>query len=302
MRVFKGIDIFLSLFTVLIIILIPFSFLAFEVTQQGYSLYNSLSGDTIKGELFGLSCISSESMICSLINKAERFSTKYLSKFGFDTRLEDLLLLLQDKISNFVFSIPILIAEIFLTFIIAFFILKDWENILKKITDLIPMRTKTKNRLISEFGNITHTVIYAQLFVAFVQGVVGTIGFYLLGVPFPMFLGVVMAFCALIPNVGTSLVWVPTSAFLMLTGYFSNNTWILIKGIFLFFYGMLVISTIDNVLLAKIVQSKAKVSPILVIIGVIGGATMFGLPGIFIGPILLTLLIVYFETFKERFN
>ena len=63
----------------------------------------------------------------------------------------------------------------------------------------------------------------------------------------------------------------------------------------------MIISTIDNVLLAKIVHAKSKVNQILVIVGVIGGAALFGIIGIFIGPILLPLLITYFETFKERF-
>ena len=69
----------------------------------------------------------------------------------------------------------------------------------------------------------------------------------------------------------------------------------------MFLYGSLIISTIDNILLAKIVHTKAKVNPIIVIVGVIGGASLLGFVGIFIGPILLPLLITYFETFKERF-
>jgi predicted PurR-regulated permease PerM len=156
------------------------------------------------------------------------------------------------------------------------------------------MRTKTKNRLIEEFGNITHTVIYAQLFVALVQGVVATIGFYIFGVPFPLLLGLVTAFCALIPAIGTAIIWVPASLFLVLSGHLG-------RGIGLFLYSALIISTIDNILLAKIVHEKAKVNQILVIVGVIGGAGLFGIAGIFIGPILLPLLITYFETFKERF-
>ncbi|MDD5087011.1 MAG: AI-2E family transporter, partial [Candidatus Nanoarchaeia archaeon] len=66
-------------------------------------------------------------------------------------------------------------------------------------------------------------------------------------------------------------------------------------------YGIFIISTIDNILLAKIVKAKANVSPVIVIIGVIGGASMFGIIGIFVGPILLPLLMTYLETFKERF-
>ena len=196
----------------------------------------------------------------------------------------------------------IAIAQIFLILILAFFILKDWKSIFKKIYYLLPMRAKTKNRLVKEFGNIAHTVIYAQLFVAFVQGIVATIGFYIFGVPLPILLGIVVAFCALIPTIGTVMVWVPASFFLIINCYFSHDYWLLGKGIGLFIYGILVISTIDNILLVKIVQAKTNISPIVTILGVIGGVSMFGIPGIFIGPILLPLMMTYFETFKERFK
>lgn len=297
----KSVSIILSLFTVFIILLIPFSFLAFEITQQGYYFYNSLSSNIEKGALFGLGCTSADSKVCSVLNKVEQFSLERLSAFGVDKQLQKLLPVLEEKITRFILSVPIILAEIFLTFVISYFILKDWENILKKIVDWLPMETRTTNRLIREFGNITYTVIYAQLFVAFVQGIVGTVGFYLFGVPLPIFLGVVMAFCALIPTIGTAIIWLPASLFLMLSGYFSHDYWILGKGVGLFFYGLLIISTIDNILLARIVKAKTNVNQIIVIIGVIGGAALFGIVGIFIGPILLPLLITYFETFKQRF-
>lgn len=297
----KSLSIILSLFIVVIIILIPFSLLAFEVTQQGYYFYNSLSSNIAKGALFGYGCTSADSKICSIVNQAERFSVEKLSTLGVDRQLLKLMPILEERITKFILSIPIIIAQIFFTLVISFFIMKEWRNILKKIVDLIPMSAKAIKKLIERFGNITHTVIYAQLFVAFVQGVVGTIGFYLFGVPLPIFLGVVMAFCALIPTIGTGLIWFPASLFLILSGYFSHDYWVLGKGIGLFLYGLLIISTIDNILLAKIVHARAHVNQIIVIIGVIGGASMFGIVGIFIGPILLPLLITYFETFKERF-
>ncbi|MDP1694758.1 MAG: AI-2E family transporter [Candidatus Woesearchaeota archaeon] len=297
----KSLSIVLSLLIVSIIILIPFSFLAFEITQQGYYFYNSLSTEITQGELFGFGCTSADSKVCLLLNQAETFSVERLSTFGFDKHLQKFLFILEEKITTFILTIPFIIAQILLTLVISYFILKEWGNILNKIVDLLPMRTKTINKLIEQFGNITYTVIYAQLFVALVQGFIGALGFYFLGVPFPIFFGVVMAFCALIPTIGTAIIWVPASFFLILSGYFSNDYWLLGKGIFLFFYGLLIISTIDNILLTKIVHAKAKVNQILVIIGVIGGVGMFGVVGIFIGPILLPLLITYFETFKERF-
>jgi len=298
----KSISIILSLLIITVLILIPFSFLAFSITQQGYYLYNSLSDNVAKGALLNISCDSAESKVCFLINQAEKFSLEQLSMFGFDKQLQKLLPILEEKITIFILSIPLIIAETFITLVITFFILKDWKNILKKVIDLLPMRTKTIKRLIKEFKVIAHTVIFAQLSVALIQGIVAIIGFYIFGVPFPLILGILLAFCALIPFIGTGLIWVPVSLYLILSGYFSHDYWVLSKGIGLFLYGIVIISTIDDILLAKIVQVKAKVSPITTIVGVIGGASLFGVIGIFIGPILLPLLITYFETFKKRFR
>lgn len=298
----KSISIVFSLIIIVMIILIPFSFLAFEITQQGYSFYNSLSNEIDKGALFGFGCTSLDSKICALINRAEKFSLERSVTFGFDEQLQKLLPIMEKKITTFILSIPIIIAQIILILVISFFILKEWKNILKKIVDLIPMRKKIGERLVKEFGNIAHTVIYAQLFVALVQGIVATMGFYVFGIPFPMFLGVVVAFCSLIPAIGTAIIWMPASLFLILSGFFSNNYWVLGKGIGLFLYGVFIISTIDNLLLAKIVHAKTNINKVVIIVGVIGGASMFGVLGVFIGPVLLPLLITYFETFKERFN
>jgi predicted PurR-regulated permease PerM len=298
----KSIAIISSLFIVLLIISIPFTFLAFEITTKGYSFYNSLSNNSVKGEILGLGCVSSESKVCALLNQAEAFSSEKLSKYGFDKQIQKLLPILKDKIADFILKIPLLIAELFLTFLIAYYILKDWKNILNKIIYIIPLRTKTTNKLVKEFGNITYTVVYAQLFVAFVQGTLGAIGFFILGVPFPVILGILLAFCSLIPSSGTAIIWVPASLFLILGGAVTHNNIVLIKGILLFFYGLLIINTIDNILLARIVHKRAKVSQLSIIIGVIGGAVMFGVVGIFIGPIMLPLLITYFETFKDRFG
>jgi len=298
---YKSVSIILSLLIVVIIILLPFSFLAVGIGQQGYYFYNSLSNTVAKGALLGFACNSEESKVCLLLNQAEKFSIEQLSKLGIDQQLQIYLSILEKKIKNLILSIPFIIAQIFLILVITFFILKDYNNILKKISDILPIRSKTKKRLIKEFGDIAHTVIYAQLFVALVQGVVGALGFYIFGVPFPILLGVLIAFFALIPFIGTAFIWVPASLYLILSGYFSQDYLVLSKGIGLFLYGIFIIVTIDNILLAKIVTAKANVNPIIVIIGVIGGASMFGIIGIFIGPILLPLLITYFETFKDRF-
>ncbi|PIN93814.1 hypothetical protein COU54_01715 [Candidatus Pacearchaeota archaeon CG10_big_fil_rev_8_21_14_0_10_31_24] len=297
----ESISIILSLLIIAIIVLIPFAFLTFGIAQQLFYFYNSLSNNLEKGALFGYSCTDADSKVCLILNQAEKFSLEQLSRFGFDEKIHKFLPILEERITDFILTLPFIIGGIFITLIMTFFILKDWQNILKKLVDLLPMRTKTINKIILEFKDISHTVIFAQLFVALIQGIIAIIGFYIFGVPFPLILGIVLAFCSLIPFIGTAIIWGPASLYLILMGYFSHDYWALSKGIALFFYGFLIISTIDNFLLARIVQVKGNVSPIITMVGVIGGASMFGLIGIFIGPILLPLLLTYFETFKERF-
>ena len=101
---------------------------------------------------------------------------------------------------------------------------------------------------------------------------------------------------------GTAIIWVPASLYIVLTGYITQDYITIAKGVGLFVYGVLIISTIDEILRIKIIQAKADVHPLIVIAGVIGGVKMFGVIGLFLGPILLPLLITYFETFRERFE
>ena len=298
----KFLSIVISLIIVVIIILIPFSFLTFEITKQGYLFYNSLNENVAKGALFGFSCDSTKSKLCSILNGAEKISIERLSQFGFEKQLKKSYPIIEQEITKFMISLPLILAKIFIALIITYFILKDWKTILKKISDIIPMKEKTKSKLINEFKNITHTVIYAQLFVALVQGIIASIGFYIFGVPFPLVLGLLVAFFALVPMIGTAIIWLPASIYIMLTGYFAQNYNVLGRGIGLFFYGLLIISMIDNFLLPRLVNKKAKVNQIIVITGVIGGVVMFGVIGIFIGPIILPLLLTYFEKFKENYQ
>ena len=153
-----------------------------------------------------------------------------------------------------------------------------------------------------QFEKVTYAVVFGQLLAAMAQGVVAIIGFYIFGVSLPIFWGVMTAFFALVPAVGTVIIWMPASLYLILSGYLTQDYITIANGIGLFVYGVLIISTIDNILRVKILEAKADVHPLIVIAGIIGGVNLFGVIGLFLGPILLPMLITYFETFRERFE
>jgi predicted PurR-regulated permease PerM len=298
----QSISIILTILVIVIILLLPFSYVVFEVTKQGFEFYDSLSSNIAKGALFGIGCTSAESNICSLINNIEKFSAQSLSTMGFDKQLQKLLPGLQEILTNYFIEVPLAILNGGFILFISFFLFKDGEKITQKIVGWLPIRKQTIKKLMDQFEMVTYAVVFGSLFVALAQGFVGIIGFHIFGVPFPFFWGFMMAFFSMIPPVGTAVIWVPASLYMVLTGYFTNDYITLSKGIGLFVYGLLIISTIDEVLRIKIIQAKADVNPIIIIAGVIGGVNLFGVIGLFLGPILLPLLITYFETFRERYE
>jgi predicted PurR-regulated permease PerM len=298
----QSISILLTILVIVIVLLLPFSYVVFEVTQQSFEFYNSLSSNLAQGALFGIGCTSADSNICSIINNIEKFSAQSLSMIGFDQHLQKLLPRFEEILTNYLIEIPLAILTGGFVLLISYFLFKDGEKIVQKIVGWLPIRKKTIKKLMDQFEKVTYAVVFGQLVVALAQGFVGIIGFYIFGVPFPFFWGFMMAFFSMIPPVGTAVIWVPASLYMVLTGYFTNDYITLSKGIGLFLYGLLIISTIDEILRIKIIQAKADVHPIIIIVGVVGGVNLFGVIGLFLGPILLPLLITYFETFRERFE
>jgi predicted PurR-regulated permease PerM len=295
-------SIILTILVIVIVLLLPFSYVVFEVTQQSSEFYNSLSSNIAKGALFGIGCTSADSTICYLINNIEKFSAQSLSKIGFDKQLQKLLPRLQEILTNYLIEIPLTILNGGFILFISYFLFKDGEKIIQKLAGWLPIRKKTFQKLIDQFEKVTYAVVFGQLFVALALGFVAIIGFYIFGVPLPIFWGVIAGFFALIPPVGTAIIWVPASFYLVLSGYLTQDYIIIGKGLGLFVYGVLIIGTIDITLRIKIIQAKADVHPIILIVGFIGGVNLFGVVGLFLGPILLPLLLTYFETFRERFE
>ncbi len=295
-------SIILTILVIVIVFLLPFSYVVFEITQQSSEFYNSLSGNIAEGALFGFGCTSADSKICSLINNVEKFSAQSLSKIGFDKHLQKLLPRLQEILTMYLIEIPLAILNGGFILFISYFLYNDGEKIIPKIAGWLPIRKKTMQKLMDQFEKVTYAVVFGQLLVALAQGVVAAIGFYVFGVSLPIFWGVLTAFFALIPAVGTAIIWVPASLYLVLSGYLTQDYITIAKGVGLFVYGVLIISTIDNILRVKIIEAKTDVHPIIVIAGVIGGVNLFGVVGLFLGPIILPLLMIYFETFKERFD
>lgn len=195
--------------------------------------------------------------------------------------------------SDFFFSLPQKILALFITIFVMYYFFKDGEKLVNFFGRLSPMRRDHKNELLAEFKKVIYAIIYGVLVSAVIQGLIGMIGLVIFDVPSPMIWGSIMILTAMIPLLGTWIVWLPAALFKIANGDLFN-------GFGLLLYGVLIISSIDNFIKPKLISGKAKIHPVLIILGVFGGLKAFGIIGIMIGPLLLGALSLLYNFYMKR--
>jgi predicted PurR-regulated permease PerM/uncharacterized protein YndB with AHSA1/START domain len=172
------------------------------------------------------------------------------------------------------------LGDLFAMLFALFFMLRDGEAMARAVRDLLPLTDADRDRLLRDTRDLVVASVGASMVVAATQGTIGAIAFWLLGLGAPVFWGVVMAFCALLPVVGAALVWVPAGLGLLVSGEIG-------RGVAMLLVGALGISMADNVLRPLLLSGRASVSGLVVFFGLLGGVAAFGFVGLVIGPIIL---------------
>jgi predicted PurR-regulated permease PerM len=150
-----------------------------------------------------------------------------------------------------------------------------------------------KQRLSRRLQDVTRAVVFGTVVTALVQGALLGIAFWITGLPSPVVFGVLGTIASFIPLIGTSLIWVPASVYLLAQG-------VLWKAIFMAAWGGLLVGSADNFLRPMLVSGKAEVGTLTVFFGVLGGLAAFGTIGLFLGPVILALAIALIEFAEEN--
>lgn len=195
--------------------------------------------------------------------------------------------------SDFFFSLPQKILVLFITIFIIYYFFKDGDKIINFIEKFSPIQRDHKNEILTEFNKVIYAILYGVLVSAVIQGIVGTIGLVIFDVSSPIIWGSIMVLTAMIPLLGTWIVWLPAAVFKICNGEFFN-------GFGLLLYGLLIVSIIDNLIKPKLISGRSQIHPILIILGVFGGLKAFGIMGIMIGPLLLGILSVFYSFYVKR--
>jgi len=180
------------------------------------------------------------------------------------------------------------IVSFLLMLFVLFFVLRDGPALANKVVGMLPIESRRRTRLWQHLQDVTRAVFMGIGLTALAQGFLVGIGFWIAHLPSPLVFGVIAALFALIPVIGTSIVWGPGALYLATQGAFGH-------AIFLVVWGVLVVGTADNVLRPLLISGRADVPTLAVFIGVVGGLSAFGFIGLFLGPIVLGLLIALFR-------
>jgi predicted PurR-regulated permease PerM len=174
---------------------------------------------------------------------------------------------------------------------VLFFLLRDGVAISQLIRNAIPMAKPHTHYLLNKFTTVIRATVKGNVVVAVVQGALGALAFWFLGIKGAVFWGVVMAFLSLLPAVGAALVWGPVAIYLLATG----QTW---QGIALMVWGSLVIGMVDNVLRPVLVGKDTKLPDYVVLLSTIGGMSLFGINGFVIGPTIAAMFMAFWALFN----
>jgi predicted PurR-regulated permease PerM len=184
--------------------------------------------------------------------------------------------------------------NLFLTFFLVFFFLRDATKINAFFYEAIPLEEKDKRDVIEKITGSFEAVIRGQLLTALVQAVLAGVIFFALGLPLPVLFAALTFVSALIPLLGAPIIWFPFVVYLAFQQAYT-------KAAVLFFLGAFGISLVDNFLKPILIGEKTKLPYLLLFLGILGGLKVYGLLGVFLAPVVLTLFFALIKIYRERF-
>lgn len=183
------------------------------------------------------------------------------------------------------------IVKAFFVIFTMYYLFRDGDKIVNRLPDAMPLSREQSEAIILRTQQVVSASVYGVVTIAALQGFLGGIAFWILGIPSPVLWAVLMAFVCMIPVAGSFLVWLPLSIYLMLKGYWT-------RALLLILWGALVISTLDNFLRPKLVGNQTKLHELFIFFSVLGGISVFGLLGLVLGPVVLAITLGLLQTFR----
>ena len=286
----RNLSALLTLIICLLIVIIPLIVVAGSLVEESSLLYQKILNQRI----------NSDASFKHFINQLPDWAVGLLEHFGISSfeqlqkEATRLILVTGQYLGSRVFIIGQNVLDFtvgfFVMLYLLFFLLRDGREKKKKIRNKIPLADNQKTRLLTKFMGVIRATVKGNLVVALVQGGLGGLIFWLLGIEAALLWGAIMSVLSLLPA-GSGVVWAPVAIYFLLTGS-------ILKGVILLTFGILVIGLIDNFLRPLLVGKDTQMPDYLVLISTIGGMALFGLNGFVIGPMIAALFLTAWDLFS----
>ena len=277
-----------TIFIMVMVLVIPAVFMVNAFIREAWNLYlyaqKFLNSDT-SGTSVKLICENNP--LCGVFSSLGFGEDNFLQLFSI--ALEKMFNTLNNVIFETLASIPQIFFNFFIALFLIHYFLKDGKSVIRYVKSIIPLDARHVSILTTRFSDVSYAVIYGNIVVAVLQGALTSLGFFIFSAPSPIIWGFVTVFTSLVPFLGAAFVWVPACVFLIISGYNSGDSFLIINGAGLALFGFFIISGIDNIIKPKLIGNRADLHPALVLIGVIGGLGTLGFIGLLIGPVVVAL-------------
>ncbi len=289
----KGLSAFLMTLLVALVIIVPLVLLSFALVGEISDLYTRVES-MVAAQGAGLMDLNSQPWVQSMTRHLQGLAD--LSKLDLNKAALDAL----GKVSSFVVShttsllanIGRTILQFLLVLLTMYYLFKDGGALTEVLSDSIPLPRARSGKILEHITDVVRATIYGGLAVSALQGLLGGIMFGIMGIPSPVFWGVVMMVLTLVPLLGAFLVYLPAGAILILQGS-------IIKGIILAAWGLGVVSQIDNVLKPMLLSGHTRLHPILLFFSIMGGLQVFGFLGMVLGPVVASVFVAVFDLYRD---
>lgn len=276
----KTLSAFVISFLIILIILIPVWFLVPVMLQQVFGIFSASQNINIGGLLATLFPTSSPQFLAqmsvavsSFIGKITSYALEYLNSVFLD--------------------IPLLSLHLVVVFFVFFYALRDSEGLRRFVSELSPFTKSKEKMIVEQFESVTDSVIYGQVIVGLVQGGLAGLGLLIFGVDNVLILTILAIFLSILPILGPFIIWIPVAIYFFTSGQTST-------GVAYILYNLIIVSTVDNILRTHLVSRKTNLSPAVVLVSMIGGVLIFGVLGLFLGPLIVSYFVMFLQAYKSK--
>ncbi|HEX8685196.1 MAG TPA: AI-2E family transporter, partial [Pyrinomonadaceae bacterium] len=288
----------LSCLLVIVVILVPLTLLTFAVVNELGNFAQMLQQKPdgtggAAGAAAGLLDPNSP-----YLGPAVRWLGQYVDLSGLGSqeflaeRLKGVSGAIASRTLGFVGGFVGFVVEVFFVIFTMYYLFRDGERMREAAYDMVPLSGPQAREIFDRTGEVISASVYGVLVIAVIQGVLGGLAFWALGLPSPLLWGVVMIFLSMIPMLGAFIVWVPAAVYLALTGHW-------VSAVILAVWGGLFIGSVDNFLRPKLVGERTRLHELLVFFSVLGGLQVFGVLGIVLGPVIVAITIALLDVLRQ---